>query len=142
MADGLTISALAKRLGITYQAVYKRVQSGDINGEKTGRFWLIPGEEVARLLATETAASKPDTTEIEGVQQQVHFLERENKILAEGVTFLKERVVSLDMQLERQTILLGSAQQQLMRPLPKGLNWIDRLFRRQHQQIDVTDAVR
>lgn len=54
----ITISQLAKILGITRIAVYKKVKKGQIKAIKVGRFHLIPQKYVDNILGKVLSANE------------------------------------------------------------------------------------
>jgi excisionase family DNA binding protein len=58
-----TIPELAKILGISRIAVYKKVKKGEIKAKKVGRIYAIPKKYVASVLGKEL--SKKEKKEIE-----------------------------------------------------------------------------
>lgn len=50
---------VARRFGISQQTVTRRIQEGEIRGEQVGRFWMVPPEEMGRLLASTVDLEQP-----------------------------------------------------------------------------------
>lgn len=46
----LTVTEAKSALSVSDDFIYERLASGEIKGRKTGRNWIIPLTEVARLL--------------------------------------------------------------------------------------------
>ncbi len=66
----LSIPELAKLLGISRIAVYKKVKAGKIKAEKIGRNYAIPQEVIQQILGREL--SEPDREKIkEAVRRTV-----------------------------------------------------------------------
>lgn len=49
----LTVSEVARRLGLTRMAIHKRIKNRQITAEKIGNRYLIPEEEFRGLVAQE-----------------------------------------------------------------------------------------
>ncbi|MFH0732342.1 MAG: helix-turn-helix domain-containing protein [Candidatus Omnitrophota bacterium] len=56
----ITIAQLAKMLGISRIAVYKRVKKGQIKAIKAGKAYLIPGESVKVILKEKLSQQDKD----------------------------------------------------------------------------------
>ena len=47
-----SIAEMAKMLGISRIAVFKRIKTGKINAQKIGRMFVIPKKEIEKVLGT------------------------------------------------------------------------------------------
>jgi len=61
--DSLSTSELAKILGISRIAVYKRIKAGKIKAERIGRDFIIDKKDLGNILGKEL--TKEEKTEIE-----------------------------------------------------------------------------
>ena len=66
----LSVPELAKLLGISRIAVFKKIKSGVIHAEKIGRNYAVPREEFENILGT-TLADRQKTVIEEGVKKTV-----------------------------------------------------------------------
>jgi excisionase family DNA binding protein len=55
MADFITTTEAARRLGVTRQTMATYVRSGRVRGVKLGKEWRIPLQEFERLMQTPPA---------------------------------------------------------------------------------------
>jgi len=58
-----TISELAKMLGISHVAVWKRIKKGQIKAEKIGNMYVITDKEVAYILGKKPTDKDKDRIE-------------------------------------------------------------------------------
>jgi excisionase family DNA binding protein len=83
--DGfLTLSEAANLLGVSDDAVRKRLKAGSIKGKKVGKRWLIDPESIRK-----PSGNTPDTKDVLIGQLQEH------------IRFLQEQVTVKDEQLSR-----------------------------------------
>ena len=52
----ITVAQLAKLLGISHVAVWKRIKNGQIKAEKIGRMYIVTDKEVAHILGKQPTA--------------------------------------------------------------------------------------
>jgi excisionase family DNA binding protein len=56
----LTVSQLAKILGVSRIAVHKKIKNGDIKAEKIGNIYVIPKSYVSEILGQTLSASRKE----------------------------------------------------------------------------------
>jgi excisionase family DNA binding protein len=67
-----SVTELAESLGITRQAVHKRIKSGKIRAETIGHAFVIPKEEVERLLGKKLEGLDREDAIRKAVEKTIH----------------------------------------------------------------------
>ncbi|MAE39555.1 MAG: hypothetical protein CML07_01275 [Psychrobacter sp.] len=131
--DGkLTVTELAKRLGVTSQAIHNRIRRGTLQATKLDGTWYVEPEEAERVLNIARPIENESDTSVEnGVDKPCETCKRweEKYALIVGQDeYLKKRMEWLEGQMERQTILFAQEQKQRLQALPKPFRFLRRLF--------------
>ena len=124
MDDKLTIKQAAETLQVKPQALYNRIRRKTLEAVRIEGTWYIPQTEVERL------RNKSDERSETGVCEECNVLQMRLQEKTEQVEYLKKRVEWLEMQIERQTILLANEQSfRMKKALPSPLGWLKRVFK-------------
>ena len=124
----LTVKEYATILGISEQAVYKRIKSDKAGVKpfvikKDGKTFLMPevlnDDARATAKAMEEQKPAPDVTD----SRLVKVLEEQIKAQKEEIDFLRGQITELTASLKAEQTLHASSIQQLEAPKQRRLNW-------------------
>jgi predicted nucleic acid-binding Zn-ribbon protein len=126
----MTIKDIAQRMGVTPQAIYKRLKAqnivlDDLKDSKTGHFTAEGEARIQELFAQASPAAAPDSAEVEVLTTRVEELTTEVERLTTKVAELTTKVESLESErdflrstLEREQQLHGITLTKLPQALP------------------------
>ena len=134
MADKRTVTELAKRLGVTSQAIHNRIRRGTLQAHKIDGTWYVEQEEAERVLNEAKPVENEGGTRVEtGVDKPCKTCEQweeKHREVVEQNEYLKKQIEWFKEQLERQTILLAQEQRlRMKKALPSPLGWMKRVFK-------------
>ncbi|MCH8293364.1 helix-turn-helix domain-containing protein [Candidatus Poribacteria bacterium] len=138
MNGKLTVTELAKQLGVTNQAIHNRIRRGTLQAGKIDGAWYVEQEEAQRVLDAAKPVENDVSTSIEnGIDKPCKTCEQWEEKYQEVVElneYLKKQIEWFKDQLDKQTILLAQEQSLRVKALPKT-SWLKRLFGRAQSEV-------
>ncbi len=116
----MTLAEAAAHLGVSTDTVRRRLQRGDLSGQKEGAVWLV--EIPMPSNASEVAQQEPSSGPA-GAEQVPSSCQAEIRRLEELIATLQSQLYTKDHQIGELLIVVRQAQAMLPAPKVSGHHW-------------------